>query len=121
MCIRDRANAWDFWFSKELPLDLVGDEDLWKFEGREATRNSSGMVLGKLATRIPSLFGGSADLAPSNKSYTKGRGDFSAEDRLGCNMHFGVREHAMSAISNGIALHGGLRPYCCLLYTSRCV
>ena len=110
------AGAWDFWFSKELPLDLIGDEDLWKFEGREATRNSSGMVLGKLATRIPSLFGGSADLAPSNKSYTKGRGDFSAEDRLGCNMHFGVREHAMSAISNGIALHGGLRPYCATFF-----
>ena len=110
------AGAWDFWFSKELPLDLIGDEDLWKFEGREATRNSSGMVLGKLATRIPSLFGGSAYLAPSNKSYTKGRGDFSAEDRLGCNMHFGVREHAMSAISNGIALHGGLRPYCATFF-----
>ena len=110
------AGAWDFWFSKELPLDLIGDEDLWKFEGREATRNSSGMVLGKLATRIPNLFGGSADLAPSNKTYTKGRGDFSAEDRNGCNMHFGVREHAMSAISNGIALHGGLRPYCATFF-----
>ena len=88
----------------------MNDKDLWAFEGKEATRASSGTVLNKLAARIPNLFGGSADPAPSNKSYTKGRGDFSAEDRSGCNMHYGVREHAMSAISNGIALHGGLRP-----------
>ncbi len=112
----DLAGAWDFWFSEELPLDLMNDKDLWAFEGKEATRASSGTVLGKLAARIPNLFGGSADLAPSNKSYTKGRGDFSAEDRTGCNMHYGVREHAMSAISNGIALHGGLRPYCATFF-----
>lgn len=112
----DLAGAWDFWFSEELPLDLMNDKDLWTFEGKEATRASSGTVLNKLAARIPNLFGGSADLAPSNKSYTKGRGDFSAEDRSGCNMHYGVREHAMSAISNGIALHGGLRPYCATFF-----
>ena len=112
----DLAGAWDFWFSEELPLDLMNDKDLWAFEGKEATRASSGTVLNKLAARIPNLFGGSADLAPSNKSYTKGRGDFSAEDRSGCNMHYGVREHAMSAISNGIALHGGLRPYCATFF-----
>lgn len=110
------AAEWDVWFGAELPVDLLHDADLWQFEGSEATRNSSGSVLNKLTARIPNLFGGSADLAPSNKTYTKGRGDFSAEDRNGCNMHYGVREHAMSAISNGIALHGGLRPYCATFF-----
>lgn len=112
----DLAREWDLWFSEDLPIDLMNNEDLWAFEGKEATRNSSGTVLNKLAALIPNLFGGSADLAPSNKSNMKGRGDFSAEDRSGCNMHYGVREHAMSAITNGIALHGGLRPYCATFF-----
>ena len=72
--------------------------------------------MNRLAKRIPNLIGGSADLAPSNKSNMKGRGDFSAEDRTGANLHFGVREHAMAAICNGIYLHGGLRPYCATFF-----
>ena len=71
--------------------------------------------MNRLAEKLPNLIGGSADLAPSNKSNMKGRGDFSAENRTGANLHFGVREHAMAAMTNGMALHG------CLLYTSRCV
>jgi transketolase len=66
---------------------------------------------------VPNLIGGSADLAPSNKSYMKGAGDFSAENRDAGNLHFGVREHAMAAICNGIALHGGLRPYAATFFT----
>ena len=65
---------------------------------------------------MPNLFGGSADLAPSNKSNMKGKGDFSAETPEGNNIHFGVREHAMAAICNGIRLHGGLRPYCATFF-----
>ncbi len=103
---------WDVWHSEELPTDLLTDEAYWKFEGKAATRNSSGEVINRLASRVPNLMGGSADLAPSNKTYMKGEGDFSAEDRLGRNMHFGVREHAMACICAGMALHGGLRPYC---------
>lgn len=76
-----------------------------------ATRASSGNTLQEIVARIPHLFGGSADLAPSNNSYMKDRGDYSKSNRAGLNLHFGVREHAMAAISNGICLHGGLKPY----------
>ncbi len=110
------AGEWDVWFDDKLPFDPIADETLWKFEGGAATRNSSGEVLNRLAQRVPNLIGGSADLAPSNKSVMKGRGDFSAEDRTGANLHFGIREHAMSAIVNGMALHGGLRPYCATFF-----
>jgi len=94
-----------------LPVDLLEDDEFWKFEKKTATRNASGEVINRLAKVIPNLIGGSADLAPSNKTIMKGRGDFSAEDRTGSNLHFGVREHAMAAIANGMALHGGLRVY----------
>ena len=107
---------WDVWFSDEIPVDLLKDKDFWAFEGKSATRNSSGVVLNRLAERVPNLFGGSADLAPSNKSNMKGKGDFSAETPEGNNIHFGVREHAMAAICNGIRLHGGLRPYCATFF-----
>ena len=60
---------------------------------------------------MPNLIGGSADLAPSNKTNMKDAGDFSKENPLGKNIHFGIREIAMAAIGNGIALHGGLRPF----------
>ncbi len=107
---------WDVWFSDELPVDLTKDAALFDFEGKCATRNSSGVTLNRLAERIPNLFGGSADLAPSNKSNMKGKGDFSDETPEGQNLHFGVREHAMAAICNGIKLHGGLRPYCATFF-----
>ena len=74
-------------------------------------RNSSGIALNRLAAKVPNLIGGSADLAPSTKTLMKDRGDFSAEDYSGSNMHFGVREFAMAAIGNGMVLHGGLRAY----------
>ena len=105
------AKEWDLWFNGKVPANLLDDPEFMKFDKPDATRNSSGTVLNRLAALLPNMIGGSADLAPSNKSDMKGRGDFSAEDYNGCNMHFGVREHAMAAIGNGIALHGGLRPY----------
>jgi len=107
---------WDVWNSCELPVDLLHDDAFWAFDGKAATRNSSGILLNRLAERVPNLFGGSADLAPSNKSEMKGKGEFSAENYAGANIHFGVREHAMAAISNGIKLHGGLRPYCATFF-----
>ena len=79
-------------------------------EGK-ATRANSGEVINALADVLPELFGGSADLAASNKTDVDGGGDFSAGDRTGRNLRFGVREHAMGAICNGIALHGGFVPY----------
>ncbi len=112
----DLAAEWDQWFGGCCDPSIFDDEDLWSFEGENATRNACGTVLNKLALKIPNLIGGSADLAPSNKSYMKGRGDFSAEDRTGANLHFGVREHAMAAITNAMALHGGLNPYCATFF-----
>lgn len=78
----------------------------------DATRNSSGVILNKLAGMMPNLVGGSADLAPSNKTYLKNLGDYGAENREGRNLHFGIREHAMAAICNGLTLHGGFNVFC---------
>jgi len=81
-------------------------------EGKSvATRSSSGEVLNAIAEKVPYFFGGSADLAGSNKTTIKGSGDFSAEDYSGRNIWFGVREFAMGAALNGMALHGGLRVF----------
>ncbi|MBI4611487.1 MAG: transketolase [Candidatus Rokubacteria bacterium] len=80
-------------------------------EGPMATRTASGKVLNALAAAVPSLLGGSADLAPSTSTYLKGYGDLGVAEWCARNMHFGVREHAMGAIANGMALHGGIIPY----------
>ena len=103
---------YDAWFNQELPEGLMDDPELWAYDGRIATRATSGTMINRLAKRLPNLVGGSADLAPSNNTYIKDGGDYSAENRSGRNMHFGVREHAMAAICNGMALHGGLRVFC---------
>lgn len=103
------------YMSNELP-DLKNDADLFDFPKADATRGTSSTVLNKLAERIPNLIGGSADLAPSNKSNMKKYAAFSAADKSGSNIHFGIREHAMAAISNGIQLHGGLRAYCATFF-----
>ncbi|MGC8863511.1 MAG: transketolase [Armatimonadota bacterium] len=76
-----------------------------------ATRNSSGLVIQELAKLVPALWGGSADLAPSNKTDVKGGGEFLRDDPLGRNLHFGIREHGMGSIMNGMALYGGVIPY----------
>ncbi|EGO63436.1 transketolase [Acetonema longum] len=76
-----------------------------------ATRAASGEALTAIAGKVPNLIGGSADLAPSTKTYMKGLGDFSAANPAGRNMRFGVREHGMGSVMNGMALHGGLIPF----------
>ncbi len=86
-------------------------------EKPEATRISGGKVLNDLAKTIPNLLSGSADLSPSTKTDLKGAEWFSPENRLGRNIHFGIREHAMAAICNGIALHGGLKIVCSTFFT----
>ncbi len=105
------AKEYIAWKKKELP-DLKAIEELWQFEKDDASRGYSNTVLNKLAKYVPSLIGGSADLGPANKSTMKGRGDYLPNDKTGSNMHFGIREHAMAAIVNGMYLHGGLIPYC---------
>lgn len=96
----------------KLPLDI--QKALPRFntdDGPIATRAVSGKCLNTAAGLIPELFGGSADLAPSNKTIINDSENYSAENRTARNFRFGVREHAMGAIMNGLSLHGGIRPY----------
>ena len=98
---------WDEFKDENKVEKLLDDEDFWSYDEKaDATRNLSGKVLNKLSAKLPTLFGGSADLAPSNKSYVGGAGDYSAENYAGRNVHFGVRELAMTGIGNGLVLHG---------------
>ena len=103
------------WDKFHAPVDakaLLSDEEFWAYEDKpQATRGLSGIMINRLKDKLPQLFGGSADLAPSNKTNMKDEGDFSKENYKGRNLHFGVREFAMTAIANGITLHGGLRAY----------
>ena len=105
------AKEYELWHSDKLAADLLNDEDFWKDEGDIATRATSEKVLQKVAKVVPNLFGGSADLAPSNKSVMKDREYYSKENPAGSNVHFGIREFAMTAMANGMAVHGGVRPY----------
>jgi len=90
----------------EASLPTFAPED-----GPLATRKASGAVLNALAPALPTLIGGSADLAPSNNTLLKAYGDFQRDNPAGRNLHFGVREHAMGGMLNGLAMHGGIRPY----------
>lgn len=111
------AAEYSKWMSGEIDKEaLLNNEELWSFNKEMATRESSGIMINRLAELIPNFIGGSADLAPSNKTYMAGKGDFSAEDRSGRNLHFGVREHAMAAISNGMYAHGGLKVFCATFF-----
>ncbi|WP_297712113.1 transketolase [Clostridium sp.] len=105
------------WMLEEMDSEaLLNNEEFWSFDKDMATRESSGIIINRLANLIPNLVGGSADLAPSNKTYMSGKGDFSAEDRSGRNLHFGVREHAMAAIANGMYAHCGLKVFCATFF-----
>ena len=105
------AEEYTKWMKNEL-VDLENIEELWQYEKDDASRGYGSTVLNKIAKYVPNLIGGSADLANANKTVMKGRGDFLPTDKTGSNMHFGIREHAMSAICNGMYLHGGLMTYC---------
>lgn len=110
------AEEWKTWFAAEVPQAILDDEALYEYKGKMATRNTSYEMIQRLAARVPNLVGGSADLGPSTKTTIAGGGDYSAENRLGRNLHFGVREHAMAAIANGMAIHGGLRVFCATFF-----
>lgn len=108
----DLAREWKQWLDKKLPDGW--DQDIPSFPADSrglATRAASGTVLNALAPKLPNLIGGSADLAPSTKTLMKGERDFQAGHYGGRNFHFGVREHGMGTILNGLALHGGVIPY----------
>jgi transketolase len=107
--------------ARELPAGWEQNLPSWEPDGKAiATRKASGEVLAALADALPELWGGSADLAESNNTTIKGADSFGPKDistgqwtaqPYGRTLHFGVREHAMGSILNGIALHGGTRPY----------
>lgn len=108
----EMEKLWNQYHDPETAKCLWEDEEFWKqSEKPEATRNLSGKTLNYMKDKLPNLFGGSADLAPSNKTNMAGAGDFSKATPEGRNLHFGVREQAMSAIGNGLMLHGGLKAY----------
>jgi transketolase len=96
----------------ELPVNWDGELPVFQPDPKGmATRASSGKVLNVLAKFLPELVGGSADLAPSNKTWIDGSPSFQSGTPVGRNFHFGVREHAMGAVVNGMAVHGGVIPY----------
>ncbi len=95
----------------EIEGDLEDDLPTFAVGEKAATRVASGEVLNVLAKRFPHLIGGSADLAGSNNTTLEGVGFLSKDDYSARNIHFGVREHGMAAIANGLSLHGGLKPY----------
>ena len=108
----EMKEMWDNYYNGYDMSDLFNSEEYWAAGDKpEATRNTSGTVLNLIKQHMPNMIGGSADLAPSNKTNMKDAGDFSRDNYAGSNIHFGVREQAMTAITNGIALHGGLRPF----------
>lgn len=105
------ASELEAWIADDFVQQLAEDESFWNNDEECATRDSSSKILNRAAEIMPNLFGGSADLAPSNKSVMKGRDYFTKNTPGGSNIHFGVRELAMTAIANGMVLHGGIRPY----------
>jgi transketolase len=108
----DGAARWEQYMSGKLPQGWDADFPTFKpGDPALATRAASGKALHALSPKVTNLLGGSADLAPSNNTYVQGVPEFQAGSYGGRNFRFGVREHAMGSVSNGMALHGGLRPY----------
>ena len=103
--------------SGERKAEAAASENLMRFSGGDmATRNLCGEILSQVNAMLPNLFGGSADLSPSNCTAVKGREYYSPQTPKELAVHFGVREHAMAAICNGAALHGGLVPFCATFF-----
>ena len=110
------AKKWDNYYS-EINASLIDNDEFWAWDDAPAaTRNISGSIINRLKDIFPNLIGGSADLSPSNKTVMNGEGYISKDDYSGRNIHFGVREFAMTAITNGILLHGGLKAYCATFF-----
>lgn len=108
----DLAAKWEMWHDYELPENAFDKDELWSlFQKTDATRNAGGIFMNAVKDIVPNLMGGSADLNGSTKTYLKGFGDYQAGHTKADNFYFGVREHAMGAVLNGLALHGGIRPF----------
>ena len=112
----EKRTLWDKFYG-EVDIKALDSEEFWSWDDKaDATRNISGKVLNRLKTIVPNLVGGSADLSPSNKSVMSDYDYFKAGDFSGRNIHFGVRELSMTAETNGLTLHGGLRAYCATFF-----
>src|SRR5690606_32010418 len=105
------ADAWQACLSGSLPAGWDADLPTWEVGAKVATRSAGSKVQQAIAKQVPWLLGGDADLGCSTKTLLAGAGDFDGRTGAGRNVHFGVREHAMGAICNGLDYHGGVRPY----------
>ena len=112
----EKAKLWEKYYS-DIDESLIDSDEFWSWgEAPAATRNISGSIINRLKDIYPNIIGGSADLSPSNKTVMNNEGYIEKGDYSGRNIHFGVRELAMTAITNGILLHGGLRAYCATFF-----
>ena len=112
----ENAKLWEKYYS-DIDESLIDSDEFWSWdEAPAATRNISGSIINRLKDIYPNIIGGSADLSPSNKTVMNNEGYIEKGDYSGRNIHFGVRELAMTAITNGILLHGGLRAYCATFF-----
>jgi len=108
----DMKALWEQYHDEDAAKKAYDCNEFWAYEEKaDATRSLSGKQIQKIKELLPNFIGGAADLAPSTKTYMNEKGDFSKENYAGRNLHFGVRELAMTAIGNGLMLHGGLRAF----------
>ncbi len=107
----DKAQEWHDWASGKLPEGWQAKLPVFPADKPMATREASGKVLNAIAASLPMLIGGSADLRPSNNTFLEGMGEFQPDNYGGRNFHYGVREHAMGSVMNGMALTRPLIPY----------
>ncbi len=111
-----KKELWDKYFGKPN-YDEIDLDKFWEWDDKpQATRNISGSIINRLKDIFPNLIGGSADLSPSNKTVMDKEDYFGSENYAGRNIHFGVRELSMTAETNGIILHGGLKAYCATFF-----
>ena len=112
----EKKELWDKYFGKPN-YDEIDLDKFWEWDDKpQATRNISGSIINRLKDIFPNLIGGSADLSPSNKTVMDKEDYFGSENYAGRNIHFGVRELSMTAETNGIILHGGLKAYCATFF-----
>jgi transketolase len=113
---KELAEEWRLSWANELPRGWDADLPTWKAGDKLATRNAAGDTLRAIARTVPWLIGGDADLAESTMNVIEGAGAFNGQTGEGRNFHYGVREHGMGAITNGMAYHGGVRPFCATFF-----
>ncbi|HET6638688.1 MAG TPA: transketolase [Gemmatimonadota bacterium] len=113
---KELAEEWRLSWANELPRGWDADLPTWKAGDKLATRNAAGDTLRAIAKTVPWLIGGDADLAESTMNVIEGAGAFNGQTGEGRNFHYGVREHGMGAITNGMAYHGGVRPFCATFF-----